>query len=359
MKYVHVAASACALVLCTSAMAAQRTFVASSGSDAQPCSLSAPCRTFAAAISHTDANGEVIVLDSAGYGGVTISQSVSIITPPGIYAGISVFSGNDGVTIAAGTNGNVVLRGLSITGQGGNRGIVVTSAHQVHVEQCTISNMAGDGIAIAASGSIHVRDSIVRGNAGNGLQVLGFEPKLYIERSSFARNTGTGVLVRSGTLDATAVVANDNGGTGIDVEPNAGDDVVASIAHSAVSGNGSAGILAHATTEAASAKLGVTHTMSSRNWGAGFGASSTQATSTASASVSHSAALHGYGAGAWAYGAAATLNVSTSMISGNGSLGWADFSQTNGGVLRSSGNNTLSGNGASDVSGTITPNPMH
>jgi hypothetical protein len=80
--------------------AAQRTFVASYGSDANPCSLTAPCRGFAAAVAQTSTDGEVIVLDSAGYGTVTIAQSVSIIAPPGVYAGISVFSG-DGITVGS------------------------------------------------------------------------------------------------------------------------------------------------------------------------------------------------------------------------------------------------------------------
>ena len=101
--------------------ATQRTFVASNGVDTATCTLSAPCRTFATAIANTLPGGEVIVLDSAGYGAATITQSVSIIAPAGIYAGISVFTG-DGITIA--TPGlNVVLRGLAITGLGGQNGI--------------------------------------------------------------------------------------------------------------------------------------------------------------------------------------------------------------------------------------------
>ncbi len=72
---------------------AQRTFVASSGADTNSCAITQPCRSFASAIALTAAGGEVIVLDSAGYGPVTITQSVSIIAPPGVYAGISVLAG--------------------------------------------------------------------------------------------------------------------------------------------------------------------------------------------------------------------------------------------------------------------------
>lgn len=82
----------------TLAAPAQRTFVRSDGADANTCSIAQPCRSFAAALGKTAAEGEIIVLDSAGYGAVIINQSVAIIAPSGIYAGISVFS-DDGIAI--------------------------------------------------------------------------------------------------------------------------------------------------------------------------------------------------------------------------------------------------------------------
>ena len=60
---------------------AQRTFVSGVGSDGNPCSRTAPCRTISQALMGTSSGGEVIVLDSAGYGPVTITQAVSIIAP--------------------------------------------------------------------------------------------------------------------------------------------------------------------------------------------------------------------------------------------------------------------------------------
>src|SRR4030095_12840317 len=95
--------------------AAQRTFVASTGSDANACSITAPCRAFAAAVAQTLAGGEVIVQDSAGDGPWTVVQSVSIIAPPGVYAGISVPAAGNGTGVLIATAGiNVVLRGLTI-----------------------------------------------------------------------------------------------------------------------------------------------------------------------------------------------------------------------------------------------------
>src|SRR4029434_2747198 len=101
----------------------QRAFVASSGVDNPSCSISAPCRGFTAAIGATSPNGEKLMLASAGYGTVAIGKSISIIAPPGVYAGVSVFSGTDGVTVNAGPTDKVVLRGLTVNGQGGAFGI--------------------------------------------------------------------------------------------------------------------------------------------------------------------------------------------------------------------------------------------
>src|SRR5215467_8341508 len=95
-----------ALSVTSASAQAQRTFVSGLGSDSNPCARTAPCRTFTQALLGTAAGGEVVVLDSAGYGAFTITQPVSIIAPPGVYAGISVFSG-DGITITAGGSDTV------------------------------------------------------------------------------------------------------------------------------------------------------------------------------------------------------------------------------------------------------------
>ena len=101
--------------------AAQRTFVASYGLTANTafnCSLVAPCRSFNAAISVTDPGGEVVILDTAGYGPMTINKSIKIIGPSGVYGGISVLGGvgpppppTTGIVINAGDTDVVTLRG--------------------------------------------------------------------------------------------------------------------------------------------------------------------------------------------------------------------------------------------------------
>src|SRR5438128_12507761 len=92
-------------------IAAQRTFVSGTGNDANACTHDLPCRSFAAAIAVTNPNGEVVAIDSAGYGPVTVTTSVTLVAPLGVHAGISVFSG-DGVTINAAASDVVVLRNL-------------------------------------------------------------------------------------------------------------------------------------------------------------------------------------------------------------------------------------------------------
>jgi hypothetical protein len=158
----------------TKAQAVQRTHVSAAiGDDANTatgCTPVAPCRTFQAAMTVTDSNGEVVVLDSGGYGAVTINQSVALIAPTGVYAGISVFNGANGVTIA--TPGiNVVLRGLTINGQGGNEGIRMTAGSKLTVENCVISNLVGDGITVTGPTTVRVTDTIIRDNNVDGISL--------------------------------------------------------------------------------------------------------------------------------------------------------------------------------------------
>jgi hypothetical protein len=147
----------------------QRTFVASHGNDASACSLAQPCRSFGAAVAKTSAGGEVIVLDSAGYGPVTIAQSISIIAPAGVYAGVTVASGS-GITVD-GSGIVVVLRGLTINGQGGDWGIFFNQGTALTVEDCEIANMIRDGIIIGAVDSqARVKNTVVRKNGLDGIR---------------------------------------------------------------------------------------------------------------------------------------------------------------------------------------------
>jgi hypothetical protein len=92
-----------------------RTFVSGKGTDSGACPVTAPCRTFAFALTQTAAGGEIDVLDPAGYGTVTITKAVSIVNDG---VGVAGIQGVNGVTINAGASDSVHLRGLTIEGLG-------------------------------------------------------------------------------------------------------------------------------------------------------------------------------------------------------------------------------------------------
>jgi len=190
-------AGALALPGVATAVTSQRSFVASYGDDSKPCTTVQPCRGFAAALAATNAGGEIIVLDSAGYGPVTIDKSVTIVAPSGVYAGITVVSGN-GITIA--TNGiDVRLKGLTINGLGGNYGIRVTAGNTVRMEDCTIANISW-GVRVDGPVLMDVRASRFDRNASGGIWVQN-GATLAVSDSEFIAATN-GVFVTS-TITAT------------------------------------------------------------------------------------------------------------------------------------------------------------
>lgn len=135
---------------CSSMAQAQatRTWVSGVGDDANPCSRTAPCKTFAGAISKTATCGEISVLDPAGYGAVTITKSITI-DGDGTLAGI-LAANTTGVIINGTTTSDVILRSISINGQcSGIDGIRFIAGRHVRVENCTIYNFADDGIDAA------------------------------------------------------------------------------------------------------------------------------------------------------------------------------------------------------------------
>ncbi len=188
------------VLITTDAMAsARRTFVASTGNDANPCTLSQPCRGFAAAVAQTSTQGEVIVLDSAGYGPVAINQSVTLSAPAGIYAGISVFTG-DGVAIDSPTNPiSVRLVGLTIVGQNpaAANGISITGNSLVVIERCSATGMQIGLYVLTASGQpVSVHLSEFSGNT-SGMDVSGV---INISDTVASRNLNQGLIHRSGFI---------------------------------------------------------------------------------------------------------------------------------------------------------------
>jgi hypothetical protein len=153
MKLVlNVVAAFVVCLVCSSMAQAQatRTWVSGVGDDANPCSRTAPCKTFAGAISKTAPCGEISVLDPGGFGAVTITKSITI-NGDGTLAGILAATVN-GVIVAAGVNDVVILRSISINGAcSGINGIRYLTGRALRVENCTIYGFTTHGIDVQHS----------------------------------------------------------------------------------------------------------------------------------------------------------------------------------------------------------------
>ena len=151
---------------------ATRTWVSGVGDDANPCSRTAPCKTFAGAISKTAPGGEIDCLDPGGFGALTITKSITIDCDSG--AGGVLVAGTNGIVIAAANTDVINLRNLTFQGLlgGGNAnagldGIKVLSAKTVSLEDVVIQGFGTNGIEVAASASTSVigRDVKINGSA--------------------------------------------------------------------------------------------------------------------------------------------------------------------------------------------------
>jgi hypothetical protein len=200
---------------------ATRTWVSGVGDDVNPCSRTAPCKTFAGAISKTATNGEINCLDPAGYGAVTITKSITIDCED-----------TQGSILSAGTNGVIVnitsatdtkkafkLRGISINGAGtGINGIRILAANTVTIEDGVIDGVTQHGISIeTTSGTpkISVDRMSIRSNTGNGINsfITGGTVQLSVSNSQFTANA-TGVNLSSNTkaVVKNSVLANNTTG---------------------------------------------------------------------------------------------------------------------------------------------------
>ena len=158
---------------------ATRTFVSGVGDDLNPCSRTAPCKTFAGAFSKTATGGEIDALDPAGYGTLTITKAITIDGGTGSGCGSVLASGVNGFIINITTNlatDKVILRNLSINGAGttlGVDGIRFLDGAELTVENVVIENFSGDGIDIpqAQQSTTHIRNLTVNNVGGAGVKV--------------------------------------------------------------------------------------------------------------------------------------------------------------------------------------------
>ena len=152
---------------------ATRTWVSGVGDDANPCSRTAPCKTFAGAISKTAVNGEINVLDPGGFGAVTITKSIRIISDH-IEAGVLV-SGTNGIVVNVGSTDSVLLEGLDIEGLGtGLNGVQIIGGGNVVICRTSINNFTGNGVNLTGTNNakVLVQDTVISNNGG-GVNVQG------------------------------------------------------------------------------------------------------------------------------------------------------------------------------------------
>jgi hypothetical protein len=286
---------------------ATRTWVSGVGDDANPCSRTAPCKTFAGAISKTAAAGEISVLDPGGFGGVTITKSISIVAD-GSEGGI-LAAGTTGILVNAGANDIVNIRGLVIEGAG----------------SCF------NGIRFFAGGVLHVQDTVIRGCRGttagahNGIVIANASgtPEIDITDVLIEDNGGVvgaaGVLIKpTGTGGAKVTMTrvqtlNNQIGVSIDGDLATGP-ITAVIQDSTISGNAQQGLVS---------------------------VSPNGTDSLVTVQVSSSTASGNGGNGMQSAGQRSTVRVGSSTASGNGGVG---LQANNSGVLQSYGDNYTDGN---------------
>lgn len=212
------------LMLCIASMAqaqATRTWVSGVGDDANPCSRTAPCKTFAGAISKTATGGEISVLDPGGFGAVTITKSITI-NGEGTLAGI-LAAGTVGVIINSPTTSTVTLRNISIHGAGtGTDGIRILNGKTINIENCSIQGFINQGIDITpnvlVAQQVNISNTQIRHVTQQGIQILptaGATVKLSVSDSLIANTGFAGVDVAGASNSASIVrttLANSNPG---------------------------------------------------------------------------------------------------------------------------------------------------
>lgn len=227
---------------------ASRTWVSGVGDDVNPCSRTAPCKTWAGAISKTAACGEIDALDPAGFGAVTITKSITL-DGTGTMASI-LASLVTGITINALSTDVITIRGLSINGFcNGLRAMNILQAKTVNIEDCVMFRFAGPGILVNESSdlALNIRNTVVRDNTGAGLDMTssGGTVKFSIQDCSFNGNLH-GIHAKSrtqGTVDRSVMANNTTNGVFADATA-AGSVGIVRVWNSQISNNGGNGVRA-------------------------------------------------------------------------------------------------------------------
>jgi hypothetical protein len=255
---------------------ATRTWVSGVGDDANPCSRTAPCKTFAGAISKTAKDGEIDALDPAGFGAVTITKSITIDGSATGVAGLLNALVNGviiNITDVNDVRKSVTLRAISINGAGsGLRGVDILAATKVFVENCFIagnSGSPGDGIGDSRTtgGFLEVTNTNIENNGGNGISVNpssgSTQINVHISNCRLQGNGARGLFVGSNvkvTVFDTTISQNATGG--VFAQNTAGGSTEVAVDHCVVS-NTNIGFIANT----ASSTIRVSNTTAMNNGG--------------------------------------------------------------------------------------------
>ncbi len=223
---------------------ATRTWISGVGDDANPCSRTAPCKTFAGAISKTAPVGEIDTLDPGGFGAVTITKSITFDGSSGL-AGVLV-SGTNGIVVSAGSSDVVILRDLDINGLGtGIAGIYILSAKDVRIENCKIYGFSGRGIDDRrTSGHLAVSNTVISDNGQTGIVAFsggGSTLNVTVDHVQMHGNGNSGLAITGG---AHALVVHSSATSNVAYGFYADTNSTLDLDDSAAFGNANTGILA-------------------------------------------------------------------------------------------------------------------
>jgi hypothetical protein len=229
---------------------ASRTWVSGVGDDVNPCSRTAPCKTWAGAISKTAAGGEIDALDPGGFGALTIVKAITLDGGGGQVAS-TLAAGTNGIVVQAGAGDVVIIRNLRINGirqspSGGTNGIRFLSGKDLIIENCNIFGFTNNGIDIAsAGGQVHVINTTSSNNGGSGIRSQSTSAtSVTIESSGFYANVFGVWAGDFSNFSVNNSSSSGNSSHGFVAQPQVGGTATLNISNSTASNNSAVGVQA-------------------------------------------------------------------------------------------------------------------
>jgi hypothetical protein len=235
---------------------ATRTWISGVGDDVNPCSRTAPCKTWPGAISKTAAGGEIDALDPGGFGTVTITKSITLDGGGGQVASILSAPGVNGVNVSAQATDVIILRNLRINGAGGATGVQVNTAAKVIIEKCDVFGFATAAVNVtpgsATTVNVKIQETTLNNNQAGVLSkpTNGATVNMSIDHSFIDANIGGAMKIDGTGGGSSNVSVNDtslslNGGAGTNGVSGASGNVAIDMMRDTITKNGGAGVQAN------------------------------------------------------------------------------------------------------------------